>query len=814
MYRYPAATVLRSQQWGCAYQSTGGAGGAVAVVAGRNTTRLSASTVECPRRHFSFSTRVSLSNLPPPPPQTGTMASEERVSQWCQRLWGLVHKSTGGVASSYLISQVHLAADRAAAAAAAPLSSPTSPTLTTPPKAYGAGELTGAEVLSRLRHAIRGDQGRIRSDIVKSVWATFDILVPPAVQESVTADNVPTTTEDNYFMFISVLSELNFDLDLVMKASMQLTAKVDAYTTLLRQAETQETEQAASAGVSGAAGSAVDKYELAEKLIKAKSEVMRCCFEARSAGSPLYYAWLWHTAAMSDGLQRLIHFRKLTSVFERLCKQNIRRLMREQQRLRSSSEPVTGKPVVPLSAAAAAAVAATGASERNRCAGELSKWRGRLLEVGLIDGALSLLFQDFFSKEYLVMEELTWFTTPPSMLDKIMRAERVHPFVRGFDDMRYRMQPAHHRHMFAFLHPAVVEEPLIAVQVALTHGIASSVDKILGRPTPLSDPANTSRAALAFRDGLSSSAVADGAGMSDDGNVNTAIFYSINSAQSALSGMNMGNRLIKRVVQEVEGNINASRQARGLTPIHTFSTLSPIPLYVRWLAGKVDALAASMATATAARKMVSGLFGEQLCAEEEETRYLAPLREAVVGYALRHPDVLPVKSSLVVPALSAGDSDNYAARDIAVLQYLVGLLRHDDGPSSSSIACDDSRATFATGSTPAHRQSQPWWMDHAFTMALEAPLLRSVATYLCTAKRGRGGRIRDPVGNFHVSNGATVYRLNFLSNTTPQASRESACVTVNYWYDLHAVSANAMQYEVSQTVSLGEPIKALLEGMR
>ena len=279
---------------------------------------------------------------------------------------------------------------------------------------------------------------------------------------------------------------------------------------------------------------------------------MRCCFQARNVGAPLYYTWLRHTASLSDGLRRLMHFRKLAHYFESLCKKKIKSC---DSRLKSATADLAPEVVDDL-------------------VRQQFKWRNRRIEVGLIDSALSLLFHDFFAQEYLVMEELTWFSTPPSLLDQIMRAESVHPFIGGLDDMRYRLQPAHHRHLFAFLHPAVVEEPLIAVQVALTDGIASSVDRILGRPTPLADPANTTDAAQLFRQQSTTeaSAAATG-GETADGNVNTAIFYSINSAQSALRGMDMGNRLIKRVVKEVEGNINASRQARHLTPIHTFSTL-------------------------------------------------------------------------------------------------------------------------------------------------------------------------------------------------------------------------------------------------
>ncbi|GET86078.1 malonyl-coa decarboxylase-like protein [Leishmania tarentolae] len=805
MYRHPSATAAAAAaaQRRCTFRSMSGANVSAAITTSCGTIP-SAGTVAYHLRHFSAPTRLWQSKPPPRSlsllPGSDATVSDERVARWCRRLWDLACRSATSGDSAHLLPQLQLASHRATEALLS--SSSSSSTLTPSTQMDDNDEVKGEMALTCLRRVLRSDQGRIPGVMVETVWAAFNVLVPPIVQENVADDSITPAVEENFFLFISTLSELNFDLNAVVKASTQLTAKVDAYVALLQQKEAQETTRSATAAASASAPAAIEGCELTE-LMKLKRDVMQCCFEVRSAGSPLYYTWLSHTAAMPDGLRRLMHFRKLTHFFERLCKRHIKQLTQQQQQWSSpsGSAPATGE------SEKAFLSASEDTTERDHCAAELSKWRGRLAEVGLIDSAMSLLLRDLFSKAYLVMEELTWLSTPPSMLDKIMHAESVHPFHRGLEDMRHRLQPAHHRHLFAFLHPAVVEEPLIAVQVALTHGIASSADQILGRPTPLSDPGNTSKAALYFRDALKSCAAVDCAGAAEDGNVNTAIFYSINSAQSALRGMDMGSRLIKRVVQEVKGNINARRQARHLTPIDTFSTLSPIPLYVKWLADEVAAAAGAVGPITA-----SDVFGKPLSTANEHTRYFELLREAIVGYIQRHPDVLPTEARAVTVAAAAAASSrgNHRTANIAALQYFVRLLQ--DAPSAPSLPCDDP-ATSAVGSTSTPRRPQPWWLDHTFTMALEAPLLRSVATYLCTAKRSADGRIRDPVGNFHVSNGATVYRLNFLANTTPKASRESACVMVNYWYDLPKVSANAAQYEVSRAVALGDPIKTLLGDM-
>jgi malonyl-CoA decarboxylase len=56
------------------------------------------------------------------------------------------------------------------------------------------------------------------------------------------------------------------------------------------------------------------------------------------------------------------------------------------------------------------------------------------------------------------------------MLEKIIAYEAVHE-IDSWDDLRRRLDPADRR-CFAFFHPAMPDEPLIFVEVALTRGIA------------------------------------------------------------------------------------------------------------------------------------------------------------------------------------------------------------------------------------------------------------------------------------------------------------------------------------------------------
>ena len=94
------------------------------------------------------------------------------------------------------------------------------------------------------------------------------------------------------------------------------------------------------------------------------------------------------------------------------------------------------------------------------------------------------LFSSWFNRGFLVLRRIDW-TTPAHILEKIIRYEAVHE-ISDWDDLRRRIAPADRR-CFAFFHPALVDEPLIFVEVALTTEIPGAIGPILqqgARPDP------------------------------------------------------------------------------------------------------------------------------------------------------------------------------------------------------------------------------------------------------------------------------------------------------------------------------------------
>ena len=85
-------------------------------------------------------------------------------------------------------------------------------------------------------------------------------------------------------------------------------------------------------------------------------------------------------------------------------------------------------------------------------------------DLGAVDDDFVHLFSSWFNRGFLVLRRIDW-STPAIVLEKIIRYEAVHE-IRGWDDLRRRIDPPDRR-CYAFFHPALVDEPLIFVEVAL-----------------------------------------------------------------------------------------------------------------------------------------------------------------------------------------------------------------------------------------------------------------------------------------------------------------------------------------------------------
>jgi len=101
-----------------------------------------------------------------------------------------------------------------------------------------------------------------------------------------------------------------------------------------------------------------------------------------------------------------------------------------------------------------------------------------------------------------------------------------------------------------------------------------------------------------------------------------------------------------------------------------------------------------------------------------------------------------------------------------------------------------------------------WHRNAAPLAALREPLLRLAARYLLEAKRADGAP-RDAVERFHLGNGATIERIDWLADPTPRGIEQSFGVMVNYRYALDRYAANQLAYATNNAVDATSAVRAL-----
>ena len=179
----------------------------------------------------------------------------------------------------------------------------------------------------------------------------------------------------------------------------------------------------------------------------------------------------------------------------------------------------------------------------------LVKMRGTLLsllsehsDLKPVDTDLKHQFVSWFNRGFLELRVIDW-NSPAAVLEKIIEYESVHA-IQGWDDLRSRLRD--NRMCFAFFHPAMPDDPLVFVEVALTAGVPSAIAPLIDKTA---EP-------------------------TDERAVDTVVFYSISNCHPGLAGVSFGNFLIKQVVEEVGKRYPKTKR---------YVTLSPVPGFCRWL---------------------------------------------------------------------------------------------------------------------------------------------------------------------------------------------------------------------------------------
>jgi len=243
----------------------------------------------------------------------------------------------------------------------------------------------------------------------------------------------------------------------------------------------------------------------------------------------------------------------------------------------------------------------------------LVKLRGDLLkvlpqhpELKVVDADLKHQFISWFNKGFLELRAIDW-NSPALVLERIIEYESVHA-INGWDDLRSRLRGD--RLCYAFFHPALPNDPLVFVEIALTKGIPTAISPLLdlSRET---DP---------------------------NADFDTVVFYSISNCHPGLAGVSFGNFLIKQVVEEI-----SKRHAQA----KTYVTLSPVPGFYRWLsecaaehgvdAAEIQAMAESQSenAPSASRDVALKLCAHYLISEKSGHLAMDPVARFHLGNGAR-----------------------------------------------------------------------------------------------------------------------------------------------------------------------------------
>ncbi|XP_069871946.1 malonyl-CoA decarboxylase, mitochondrial-like [Dipodomys merriami] len=149
-------------------------------------------------------------------------------------------------------------------------------------------------------------------------------------------------------------------------------------------------------------------------------------------------------------------------------------------------------------------------------------------------------------------------------------------------------------------------------------------------------------------------------------------------------------------------------------------------------------------------------------------------------------------------------------------KWLLGLLSPQAKEHGKNELFTDSESrdiAEATGG-PAHEtlkaylSSNEWVKSEKLVCALQAPLMRLCAWYLYGEKHR--GYALNPVANFHLQNGAVLWRINWMADSSPRGLTSSCGLMVNYRYFLEETSTNSVAYLGSKTIKASEQVLGLV----
>lgn len=148
--------------------------------------------------------------------------------------------------------------------------------------------------------------------------------------------------------------------------------------------------------------------------------------------------------------------------------------------------------------------------------------------------------------------------------------------------------------------------------------------------------------------------------------------------------------------------------------------------------------------------------------------------------------------------------------------WLLGLLNSQAKERGRNELLTDSECREISEITggPAHETlkallgGSEWAESEKLVRALQAPLLRLCAWYLYGEKHR--GYALNPVANFHLQNGAVLWRINWMGDSSLRGLTGSCGLMVNYRYFLEETGTNSTAYLGSKHIKASEQVLSLV----
>jgi len=304
-----------------------------------------------------------------------------------------------------------------------------------------------------------------------------------------------------------------------------------------------------------------------------------------------------------------------------------------------------------------------------------------------IDEILKQWLGNVFCEDALELRRVTFDSSSGDVLEKITKGEAVHT-IRSLSELKLRLSDG--RRCFAFFHDGLPNEPLAFIHVALVNHLCGKLRNIYAAK--------------------------------EDNKPTHAIFYSVNSPHPSLTGLDLASRLIKCVSEQLTNKFPT---------IHTYSTLSPIPDFMKWLA--------------------------KVSQDNHNETFVFPLE---------------LQRNLIDAAGSGQSKKELSSKSTQkeILSWLHGVVTTDQqGHSTLS-------------------------MDETFSENLSSSLMWLAAHYLINEKL-KNNLPRDPVARFHLRNGASLHNITWMGNPSIAGLSKSAGMMVNYIYDMSLMDERAAIFE-------------------